>query len=137
VKTFQYRIYPTKKQERALEQTLSECRWLYNHFLEDRKTAWEERQESVGLYDQLGELPALKRERSSLTSVHSQVLQNVGVRIDLAFAAFFRRVRNGESWKATISTSRRSAPFALCGTVGSKARRKPPVFDALPPASGM
>jgi putative transposase len=97
VKTFQYRIYPTKKQERALEQTLSECRWLYNHFLEDRKTAWEERQESVGLYDQLGELPALKRERSSLTSVHSQVLQNVGVRIDLAFAAFFRRVRNGET----------------------------------------
>jgi putative transposase len=97
VKTFQYRIYPTKKQERALEQGLDECRWLYSYFLEERKTAWEERQESVGLYDQLGELPKLKRERSSLATVHSQVLQNVGVRIDLAFAAFFRRVRNGET----------------------------------------
>jgi putative transposase len=96
VKTFQYRIYPTKKQQHALEQTLSECRWLYNHFLNQRKHAWEERQESLGLYDQLGTLPALKRERTSLQNAHAQVLQNVGVRIDLAFKAFFRRCQNGE-----------------------------------------
>jgi putative transposase len=97
VKTFQYRIYPTKKQQRTLEQTLDECRWLYNHFLENRKTAWEQRQESLSLYDQLGTLPALKAERPSLLSTHSQVLQNVGVRIDLAFKAFFRRVKSGET----------------------------------------
>jgi putative transposase len=36
-------------------------------------------------------LPALKAERSSLAGVQSQVLQNVAVRIDLAFQAFFRR----------------------------------------------
>jgi putative transposase len=96
VKTFQYRIYPTRKQRRALEQTLSECRWLYNHFLEQRKTAWEERHESVGLNDQHGRLPALKRERISLQVVHAQILQNVGVRIDLAFQAFFRRCKTGE-----------------------------------------
>jgi Helix-turn-helix domain len=82
VKTFQYRIYPTRKQQRALEHTLDECRWLYNHFLEQRTRAWEERQESVGLYDQHAQLPALKRERISLQTVHSQVLQNVGVSID-------------------------------------------------------
>jgi putative transposase len=76
--------------------TLAECRWLYNHFLEARKTAWEERQESLGLYDQHANLPALKAERPSLATVHSQVLQNVGVRIDLAFKAFFRRVKAGE-----------------------------------------
>jgi putative transposase len=97
VKTFQYRIYPTKQQQRALEQTLDACRWLYNHFLESRKTAWEERKETLGIYDQLSELPALKRERPSLTNAHSQVLQNVGVRIDLAFAAFFRRVKHGQT----------------------------------------
>jgi putative transposase len=96
VKTFQYRIYPTAKQARALERTLNECRWLYNYFLEQRKTAWEERQEGLTLYDQHGQLPALKRERLSLQDVHAQVLQNVGVRIDRAFKAFFRRSRNGE-----------------------------------------
>jgi putative transposase len=96
VKTFQYRLYPTRKQQRALEQTLDECRWLYNHFLEQRKSAWEARQASIGLYDQLGALPALKRERPTLTNAHAQVLQNVGVRIDLAFQAFFRRVKQSE-----------------------------------------
>jgi putative transposase len=79
-----------------MKATLNECRWLYNHFLEGRKTAWEERGESLRLYGQLGTLPALKVERPALASVHSQVLQNVGVRIDLAFKAFFRRVKAGE-----------------------------------------
>lgn len=96
MKTFQYRIYPTAKQERALNATLDECRWLYNLFLEQRISAWDERQEGRSLYDQLGDLPALKRDRPTLTNAHSQVLQNVGVRIDLAFKAFFRRCKNGE-----------------------------------------
>jgi putative transposase len=95
-KTFQYRLYPTAEQERKLTATLDECRWLYNHLLEERKTAWEERQESLGLYDQHATLPPLKAARPSLTAVHSQVLQNVAVRIDLAFKAFFRRVKAGE-----------------------------------------
>jgi putative transposase len=51
-KTFQYRLYPTRQQERKLEATLNECRWLYNHFLEERKNAWEERQVSLRLYEQ-------------------------------------------------------------------------------------
>jgi putative transposase len=75
--------------------TLDECRWLYNHLLEARKSAWEERQETLRLYDQHATLPALKVERPQLSTVHSQVLQNVAVRIDLAFKAFFRRVKAG------------------------------------------
>jgi len=39
----------------------------------------------------------VKQERPSLTTVHSQVLQNVAVRIDLAMQAFFRRVKAGEN----------------------------------------
>src|SRR5260370_22230024 len=95
-KTFTYRLYPTKQQQRLLEQQLEECRWLYNHLLAARRAAWEQRGESLRLYDQHGELPALKAERPSLAGVQSQVLQNVVVRIDLAFQAFFRRVRAGE-----------------------------------------
>jgi putative transposase len=96
-KTFQFRLYPTAAQEAKMQATLDECRWLYNHLLETRKTAWEEQQETLGLYDQHATLPALKIERPSLSTVHSQVLQNVAVRIDLAFKAFFRRVKAGEN----------------------------------------
>ena len=95
-KTFEYRLYPTPAQQSSLEQQLEECRWLYNHLLAERRDAWEQRGESVRLYDQHAELPALKAERPSLASVQSQVLQNVAVRIDLAFQAFFRRVKAGE-----------------------------------------
>jgi putative transposase len=95
-KTFKYRLYPTPAQETAMQTTLDECRWLYNRLLEERKLAWEETDTSLSLYQQVNRIPALKTERPSLDSVHSQVLQNVASRVDLAFAAFFRRVKDGE-----------------------------------------
>ena len=96
-KTFKYRLYPNRQQQRLLEQQLEECRWLYNELLAARRDAWEQRQESLRLYDQQATLPALKAERPALAGVQSQVLQNVVVRIDLAFQAFFRRCRAGET----------------------------------------
>jgi putative transposase len=92
-KTFQYRLYPTKKQVHRLNETLDGCRWLYNHLLEKRKTAYEQEGKSLSLYEQQATFGRLKAERPSLNTVHSQVLQNVAVRIDLAFKAFFRRHR--------------------------------------------
>src|SRR5436305_1497024 len=94
LKNYQYRIYPTKKQLHKLETTLEECRWLYNRLLEARKTAYEQTGKGLTCYQQQATYPMLKEERPSLNTVHSQVLQNVAVRIDLAFKAFFRR------WKA-------------------------------------
>lgn len=95
-KTFLYRLYPTPRQKHLMSQTLEECRWLYNRLLEERKLAWEEGEVSISLYDQHRRLIPLKAERPSLGAVHSQVLQNVALRIDLAFKAFFRRCKAGE-----------------------------------------
>jgi putative transposase len=92
----QYRIYPTKKQETLLNGTLEECRWLYNHLLAKRKEVYEQTGNGLTLYQQHATYPLLKQERPSLAKVHSQVLQNVAVRLDLAFKAFFRRVKAGE-----------------------------------------
>lgn len=79
-----------------MNQWLEECRWLFNYFLAERKEAWEREQKSINYHTQATSLPVLKEQRPSLASVHSQVLQNVAVRIDLAFKAFFRRVKAGE-----------------------------------------
>jgi putative transposase len=95
-KAYKYRILPTKGQQRILNQMLEECRFVYNQTLAARKTAWEQRQESLGLYDTQSLLPGWKKTRPSLKTVHSQVLQNVQVRVDLAFKSFFRRVKAGE-----------------------------------------
>ena len=96
-KTFKYRLFPTRSQEKILESQLEECRWLYNQFLEQRKTSYEATKTAPGLYDQQATIPTLKKERPALATVHSQVLQNVAVRIDLAFKAFFRRTKAGEN----------------------------------------
>ncbi|HEX6552183.1 MAG TPA: transposase [Ktedonobacteraceae bacterium] len=93
---FQYRLFPNKKQVQKLNETLEECRWLYNHLLECRKTSYEQDGKSLSLYEQQETFPILKQERPSLKGVHSQLLQNVAVRIDLAFKAFFRRCKAGE-----------------------------------------
>jgi len=95
-KTFKYRIFPSKAQETKLNQSLDACRWLYNHFLEERKTSWEEEKKSISRYDQVNSIPALKKDNDFLNDAYSQVLQAVAVRLDLAFRAFFRRVKAGE-----------------------------------------
>ena len=94
-KSFQYRLYPTKQQRRVLANHLEACRRLYNTLLCDRMQAYENREKSLSLYDQHRKIPFLKTDWPPLACVHSQVLQNVAVRVDLAFQAFFRRVKAG------------------------------------------
>ena len=65
-----------------MQDILNECRWLYNHFLQQRKATWQEKQENISLYDLHAQLRPLKADRETLKKVHSQVLQNVGVRLD-------------------------------------------------------
>jgi putative transposase len=93
---FKYALYPTKRQQTLLSNTLEECRWLYNHFLEERKNSWEQKKKGINYHTQSVSIVKLKQNRQSLSNVYSQVLQNVAVRIDLAFKAFFRRVKAGE-----------------------------------------
>lgn len=64
--------------------------------MSERKNSWENHKKSLRLYDQLNRLPELKRTYPNLKTVYSQVLQNVGIRVDLAYKAFFRRVKNHE-----------------------------------------
>jgi putative transposase len=87
------RLYPTKRQERVLNDTLETCRRAYNRLLADRKEAWEQRQQTVSCFAQQKTLAALKSDWPQLGEVYSQVLQNVAVRVDLAFKAFFLRAK--------------------------------------------
>ena len=95
-KSFQFRLRPTKKQARLLDEQLKECRWLYNELLSQRKLSFEELDMSLSKYQQLMLLPLLKEERPNLKKVHSQVLQNVVDRLDKAFQGFFLRCQKGE-----------------------------------------
>jgi putative transposase len=76
-------------------QTLELCRLVYNSTLATRKNAWESEKRSVSLYGTNKMLTSWKIEYPDLKQVHSQVLQNVQERVDLAFQSYFRRVKEG------------------------------------------
>ena len=79
-----------------MSKMLEECRWLYNNTLAYRKEAHEQEGRNAGWYETKARIPLLKQARPSLKGVHSQVLQNVTERVELAYQAFFRRVKTGE-----------------------------------------
>lgn len=91
-KAFKYRIYLQGGQRRILNTMLEECRWVYNQTLATRRDAYEQGV-SLSWYDTKAMLPGWKQTRPSLKLVYSQVLQNITQRVDLAFQAFFRRVK--------------------------------------------
>jgi putative transposase len=97
LRAFKFRLHPNRQQQRLLERQLEEFRWLYSHLLAERRDAWEQQQKSLRYYDQAMTLHILKATRPSLARVNTQALQNVAVRIDLAFKAYFRRVKAGET----------------------------------------
>lgn len=94
--TYKFRLFPTKAQRTALQQSLDACRWVYNQTLEVRKTNWEQHKQSVSLYDTNKMLTQWKKEKPELKNAFSQALQDAQTRVDLAFKAFFRRVKRGD-----------------------------------------
>jgi putative transposase len=96
LKAFKYRIYPSHSQVAKLDATLGLCCELYNAALQERRDAYRISRTSINYHSQALQLPDIKAIRPDLNTVHSQVLQEVLRRLDKAFDAFFRRVREGE-----------------------------------------
>lgn len=94
-KTFRYRLYPTSGQQRLLLGQLARCCELYNAALQERRDAYRMAGRSLSFAHQSAELPAVKAARPEYREIYSQVLQDVLHRVDKAYAAFFRRVKQG------------------------------------------
>ena len=97
LKALRYRLYPTKAQASQLAWTLETCRQVYNSLVNDRKFQYEVKGKSPSWMEQKRSITAWKPAHPELSDVHSQVLQDVSKRVDLAFHAFFRRVKSGET----------------------------------------
>lgn len=96
-KSYKYRIYPTQSQLTNLENQFSMCRHLYNWSLKERIEAYENDKKSISYYEQANQLPTLKDVKPWFKGVNAQALQDVLRRLDKAFKAFFKRVKNGDT----------------------------------------
>lgn len=97
LKTFKYRLYPSKSQGDWLDQAVETCRRWYNTCLAERKTAWETEKRHVSQFEQLAKVKEYRRENPYAMRLHSHILQVVVTDLDKAFQAFFRRVGRGET----------------------------------------
>jgi putative transposase len=96
-KAYKFRLYPNKQQEEKLFWTLNRCRELYNAALSERKDAYRMAGKSISYYEQKRDLPEIKEIRPEYHDIHSQVLQDVLLRLKRAFDNFFERVKNGQT----------------------------------------
>src|SRR3990172_6150593 len=83
--TYKFRLYKTETQVKMMNETIETCRILYNELLADRI------ENKTGFYEQKKMLVGLKKKNSNkyLNQVYSQVLQDVVLRLDKAYQAFF------------------------------------------------
>ena len=92
-KTFLYEARVSHKTAVNANGWLETCRTLYNIALDQRRSAYRLHRATVTCFDQCNQLPDLKKEFPEFKAVGSQVLQDVLERLDKAYKAFFRRVK--------------------------------------------
>lgn len=95
-KAFKYKIYPSKNQVALLEHQLSEACRLYNAAIQERSEAWKVAKKSISWYEQKRQLTEV-RQAGDTGLINCGTGQQILKRVDLAFQAFFRRCKQGQS----------------------------------------
>src|SRR3990167_3664678 len=96
LRSYRFRIYPSRSQRSTLEQTFSSCCTLWNDANHERKDAFKKSETYLSYFDQCKYLPEIKEIESSLNLVHSQVLQAVLKRLNIAYQASYKRIKLGK-----------------------------------------
>lgn len=95
LRVYRYRLYPTTAQDERMRWTLDRLRELYNGALEERREAYRRQGATLSRYGQAKEIKTLRRELPEFASIHVHLLQDAIRRLDLAYRAFFRCVKDG------------------------------------------
>ncbi|MFE1774760.1 RNA-guided endonuclease InsQ/TnpB family protein [Streptomyces sp. NPDC059008] len=99
IRAYKFRLRPTVRQEQALSEMLRDHCSLYNGALQERREAWRHSSKTSIAYGQqsaqLKEIRTFDPERQGRWSFSSQ--QATLRRLNKAFAAFFRRVKAGQT----------------------------------------
>ena len=91
-KSYKFRIYPIRKQEKRLETALDQSCFLYNQLLDIHHQIYLGEGKTLSNFDMCNLVKDFETKQ-----LHSQVKQNIPKRISDAFNHFFRRIKNGET----------------------------------------
>lgn len=94
--SYKFRIYPNAVQATQIQRTFGCCRFVWNHYLDLRKSKYENSKEPFGYNKCSQDMTLLKKNLLWLSEVDSTALQSSIRDLDTAFKNFFHRVKNGE-----------------------------------------
>ncbi len=100
-KTYRYRIYPAKEQEKVIVKTFGCARFVFNYFLAFTEHTYEETGKSVSSRERSAMLPKLKNgDRTDfLKEVDSIALQTALEDLDDGYKRFFKRQNRKPKFK--------------------------------------
>lgn len=96
-KTFEYRIRPNKKFVAACENALDDSRFVYNCALEQRIRVYNASGKTISFCEQSRQLTEARKELPEIKGTLRAIQADALDRLNNAFQAFFRRLRNGGS----------------------------------------
>ena len=91
IKSYKFRIYPTKEQQEKINKNIGCCRFVFNYYLNKRIEVYEQSKETFNYYACAKDLTQLKKqdEFKWLKESESTSLQNSLSNLDIAFKNFF------------------------------------------------
>jgi putative transposase len=95
-RTYEYRLYPRRAEQKALDVLLEQHREVYNRALEQCRNAYETTGKGQTALSQWAYFRDWRNTYSDLV-LNASSLQHTLRRLDKAFNAFFRRVKVGET----------------------------------------
>ncbi|KDE48896.1 transposase [Geobacillus sp. CAMR12739] len=99
-KAYRFRLYPTQKQAKLINETIGCCRFVYNHFLAEWNQAYETTGRGLGYNECSKRLTALKQTLPWLKTPDSTALQNALQQLAEAFDRFFDGTSNAPRFKS-------------------------------------
>lgn len=93
--TFKYRLLLSKRQHAALAAILEAQRQLYNAALEERIECYRKTGKSISFAAQCRSLTICRRDLPEMDAIRRSIQDATLKQLDLAFAAFFQRLRAG------------------------------------------
>ena len=92
-KSYKFRLYPNDEQKILLAKHFGHCRFIFNHFLNERKESYLNDKVSLSGYDNMKVLTEMKKsdELKWLKEANSQSLQASIRHLDVAYNRFFNK----------------------------------------------
>jgi putative transposase len=93
IKSYKFRIYPTKEQQGFLARQFGAARFIYNLFLAKRKEEYMNNKKSLNYFDDAKSLTLMKKEEGFewLNDINSQTLQSSLRNLEVAYQNFFKK----------------------------------------------